>query len=142
MLSRYLLMAVILVGSACGNPVKMEKDLKRNEDDRRSAEKRVQELENENRRMRDRLAGVFASENNIWVLAEAFSDYGTAKSTCEGLKYTLPTREQFNEFWNGPYASLPESKRLQKAEEFHILDETIALKQGFVLCRKSPNIGG
>jgi hypothetical protein len=120
----------------------MEQDLRQNEEGRRTAEKRVDELENENRRMRDRLAGVFASENNIWVLAEAFADYATANEVCEGLKYTLPTRVQFEEFLNGPYASLPESQRVQKAEEFHVLNETLELEKGFVLCRKSPKIGG
>jgi hypothetical protein len=137
----FVVFAIGFSALACGNPVKMEKDLKDNEEGRKAAETELKDKTAENRHLRNQLAGVFATTKNVWVFADVFANYEQALQVCANLKYSLPTRDQFNEFWNEAYLKLPTERQFQKAEQFHVLGETQTLTEGLVMCRKPAALG-
>lgn len=86
------------VSSGCGNPVNLEKDLRREEGRRKDSEAANKELQDENRQLKEHLQGIFVSDSFLWFFGQLPANYEEAVKVCEDVKYKLPNNSQLREF--------------------------------------------
>lgn len=126
-------LAVLVLLAGCGNPVTLKEELNDERQQKRAADARAQASEHDARRMKGLLTDLVISKSNIWLQVD-FGDYPTAQKACADIGYALPDQAAFDEFLAGPYTADPRWQRFSP-DEFHILDKTPTLKNGWALCR-------
>lgn len=129
-------LSALLLTAACGNPIKMEKDLKNETEKRKQSENKADSKAQENARLKNYLNHIMVTDNNLWLVINFGVDYATAKKGCEDLGYELPDQKALDEYGAQLYPKTPDDNMF-KLDQVHVLDKTIDLKEGFAFCRKA-----
>ena len=144
-MSKILLIFTFYLGG-CGNPVRLEKDLRSEEDRRKDTDERNTKLADDNRALRSNLRYFKDSEHYYWAFTSAFVSYQKAFQSCAELNgdaakidtksWSLPTETERSEFMIQLFPKIKNFQGTVDMNKIHAIDKTKNIDDGLGLCRR------
>lgn len=135
-----LTIALIGLLSGCGNPMSLEKDLRRHEDKNKELELRNDSLAEDKRKYSQYIKGMMVTDNYRWFIADFPILFEEAKALCKEFDFQLPTVTQRKEFETQVFEKNPDWKDVSfygssfTIERMHVEPEQDDLSPDIALC--------